>query len=407
MLCDSTNNSSNRGYGVLEKDYNKMKVLHVFTLSRTPIAFFDGQFRYLKGYGYEIVLACKREDGIEEFAERNGVKFIPVDIPRSMSPAAILKAIRAIRLIIKDEKPEAVFGHTPIGALVAMIAARLAGVKNRIYYRHGIIYSTMAGVKQKVFMIEEKFVSALATKIVNVSPSLAEKCAEDGINKRAKQMVIGKGTCGGIDAQGIFNPALLDADRLEQERERLGLKGADIVFGFCGRFCKDKGTPELVEAFELFKSRYPELNVCLLMVGPFDERDILPIKTKKTMQESEDIVLTGHVLKKDIPMYYRLMDCFIFPSHREGFGMCVIEASAMEVPILVAPSHGCVDSIKEGVSGYYIELNAESISKGMERMLDKEHMVQIGKQGRLFVFDNFDCRVMWPMISELYRSILE
>lgn len=57
--------------------------------------------------------------------------------------------------------------------------------------------------------------------------------------------------------------------------------------------------------------------------------------------------------------------------------MCMVEASAMEVPILVAPSHGCVDSIQEGVSGYYINLNAESICTGMERMLDREHMARM------------------------------
>lgn len=383
-----------------------MKVLHVFTVARTPIAFFDGQFRYLTEHGYEVVLACKREDGIEEFAERNGIRFISVDIPRSMSPVAIVKAIGEIRKIVKIEKPEAVFGHTPVGALVAMIAAKQAGVKNRIYYRHGIIYSTMTGLMQKAFMAEEKFVSRLATKIVNVSPSLAEKCAKDGINKREKQIVIGKGTCGGIDAHGIFNPALLDAERLELERVRLGLKGADIVFGFCGRFCKDKGTPELLEAYKLFKNRHPEINVRLLLVGPFDERDVLPEETKKAMHESEDIVLTGHVLKKDIPMYYRLMDCFIFPSHREGFGMCVIEASAMEVPVLVAPSHGCIDSIQENVSGFYIGLDAKNICEGMERMMDMEYMRRIGKQGREFVLENFDHKVMWPKVLNVYRTNL-
>lgn len=384
-----------------------MKILHIFTISRTPIAFFDGQFRYLKEHGYEIVLACKREEGIEEFADRNGVKYIPVEIPRSMSPVAILKAIGAIRKIIKAEKPEAVFGHTPVGALVAMIAAKLAGVKNRIYYRHGIIYSTMAGVKQKVFMAEEKFVSVLATQIVNVSPSLAEKCAKDGINKREKQTVIGKGTCGGIDAQRIFNPTLLDAERLEQERERLGLKDADIVFGFCGRFCKDKGTPELLEAFDRFRNKHKGLNVKMLLIGTLDERDILPDGTRKMIIEDADVIVTGWIDKSAIVYCYSLLDCFIFPSHREGFGMTVIEASAMEVPILVAPSHGCIDSIKEGVSGYYIDLNAESICKGMERMLDKEHMVAIGKQGRQFVLEKFDQKVMWPMINDFYSTIFK
>lgn len=382
-----------------------MKVLHIFTLSRTPIAFFDGQFQYLKEHGYEIVLACKREDAIEEFAERNGVKYIPVEIPRSMSPVTIMKAIGAIKKIIKSEKPEAVFGHTPVGALVAMIAAKLSGVKKRIYYRHGIIYSTMAGVKLKVFMAEEKFVSALATHIVNVSPSLAEKCAKDGINKAEKNMVIGRGTCGGIDAQGIFNPALLDAERLEQERERLGLKDADIVFGFCGRFCKDKGTPELVEAFDMFRNKHKGLNMKMLLIGNLDERDILPEQTRRFISDDKDVVMTGWVNKADIPYYYRLLDCFIFPSHREGFGMCVIEASAMEVPILVAPSHGCIDSIKESVSGYYFDLTAEGICNGMERMLDKESMATIGKQGRQFVLETFDHKVMWQHVIRLYSKI--
>lgn len=384
-----------------------MKVLHVFTLSRTPIAFFDGQFRYLKEHGYEIVLACKREDGIEEFAERNGVKFIPVEIPRSMSPVAIVKSIGAIRQIIKTEKPEAVFGHTPVGALVAMIAAKMTGVKNRVYYRHGIIYSTMAGAKQKVFMAEEKFVSALATKIVNVSPSLAEKVLRDGINKREKQTVIGKGTCGGIDAQGIFNPTLLDAERLELERVRLGLKGADIVFGFCGRFCKDKGTPEMLEAFDMFRNKHKDLNVKMLLIGTLDERDILPDETKKMIKEDADVIVTGWIDKSAIVYCYALLDCFIFPSHREGFGMTVIEASAFEVPILVAPSHGCIDSIKEGVSGFYIDLNAESICRGMERMLDIDSMKTIGKLGRRFVMENFDRQVMLPMVLDMYNQILK
>lgn len=384
-----------------------MKVLHVFTLSRTAIAFFDGQFRYLKEHGYEIVLACKREDGIEEFAERNGVKYIPVEIPRSMSPVAIMKAIGAIKHIIKSEMPEAVFGHTPVGALVAMIAAKLTGVKNRIYYRHGIIYSTMVGVKQKVFMAEEKFVSALATHIVNVSPSLAEKCAKDGINKAEKNMVIGRGTCGGIDAQGIFNPALLNAEHLEQERERLGLKGVNIVFGFCGRFCKDKGTPEMLEAFDMFRNKHKDLNVKMLLIGTLDERDILPDWTRKMIKEDTDVIVTGWIDCSAIVYSYALLDCFIFPSHREGFGMTVIEASAFEVPILVAPSHGCIDSIKEGVSGFYIDLNAESICEGMERMLDKDTMRMIGKLGRRFVLENFDRQVMLPIVLDMYNQILK
>lgn len=384
-----------------------MKILHIFTISRTPIAFFDGQFRYLKEHGYEVVLACKREDGIEEFAERNGVKYIPVEIPRSMSPVAILKSIGAIKRIIKDEKPEAVFGHTPVGALCAMIAAKWCGVKNRIYYRHGVIYTTMKGAKYLLFKWEEKFVASLATAVVNVSHSLSRLAAKDHLNADKKQHVIGHGTCGGIDAANIFNPALLNKTDLDAAKKKLGLNDVDIVFGFCGRICNDKGVPELIDAFELFRSKHKGLKAKLLLIGAMDIRDGVSGHYADKINEDKDIVLSGRVEKKGIPYYYAMLDVFVFPSHREGFGMCAIEASAMEKPLLVSKVHGCEDTIVEHLTGEYIGLDAESICKGMESMLDTDTRRFLGENGRMKVLEWYDFRVMWPLVKELYERILK
>ena len=384
-----------------------MKILHIFTISRTPIAFFDDQFRYLKEHGYEVVLACKREDGIEEFAERNGVKYIPVEIPRSMSPVAILKSIGAIKRIIKDEKPEAVFGHTPVGALCAMIAAKWCGVKNRIYYRHGVIYTTMKGAKYLLFKWEEKFVASLATAVVNVSHSLSRLAAKDHLNADKKQHVIGHGTCGGIDAVNIFNPALVNIADFESTKKKLGLNDVDIVFGFCGRICNDKGVPELIDAFELFRSKHKGLKAKLLLIGAMDIRDGVSGHYADKINEDKDIVLSGHVEGGVIPYYYAMLDVFVFPSHREGFGMCAIEASAMEKPLLVSKVHGCEDTIVEHLTGEYIGLDAESICQGMESMLDADKRRFLGKNGRVKVLEWYDFRVMWPLVKELYERILK
>ena len=384
-----------------------MKILHIFTISRTPIAFFDDQFRYLKEHGYEVVLACKREDGIEEFAERNGVKYIPVEIPRSMSPVAILKSIGAIKRIIKDEKPEAVFGHTPVGALCAMIAAKWCGVKNRIYYRHGVIYTTMKGAKYLLFKWEEKFVASLATAVVNVSHSLSRLAAKDHLNADKKQYVIGHGTCGGIDAVNIFNPTLLNKADLDAAKKKLGLNDVDIVFGFCGRICNDKGVPELIDAFELFRSKHKGLKAKLLLIGAMDIRDGVSGHYADKINEDKDIVLSGHVEGGGIPYYYAMLDVFVFPSHREGFGMCAIEASAMEKPLLVSKVHGCEDTIVEHLTGEYIGLDAESICQGMESMLDTDTRSFLGENGRMKVLEWYDSRVMWPLVKELYERILK
>lgn len=383
-----------------------MKLIHVFSIFGTAESFFDGQFKYLTDLGYEIVVVSSDAPNTDTFCKRNGVRFVPLNIPRSVSPVAIAKAVKSICSLIRKEKADAVFGHTPVGALCAMIAARFCGVKNRVYYRHGVIYTTMCGFKRMVFKSEEKFVASLATSIINVSHSLSNLAKTDGLNKNEKQYVIGHGTCGGIDAQNIFNPSLINSDKLATLKEKLGLIDADIIFGFCGRICNDKGVPELVDAFEMFQHRHPELNAKLLFIGRFDTRDGITDEKKQQIEANKDIVISGYVEKVEIPYYYTLLDVFVFPSHREGFGMCVVEASAMEKPILDSRAHGCVDAIVEHETGEYIDLSANGICKGMEQMLDVNLQRRLGENGRKRVLEWYDFEIMWPLVGDLYKKIL-
>lgn len=383
-----------------------MKLIHVFSIFGTAESFFDGQFKYLTNQGYEIVVVSSDAPNTDAFCKRNGVRFVPLNIPRSVSPMAIVKAVKSICSLIRKEKADAVFGHTPVGALCAMIAARLCGVKNRVYYRHGLIYTTMKGLKHTIFKAEEKFVASLATSVINVSHSLSKLAVADGLNEAEKQYVIGHGTCGGIDAQNIFNPSLVDADKLLIIKKKLGLNDADIVFGFCGRICNDKGIPELVDAFELFQKLHSNIKAKLLFIGRFDTRDGISEEKKQQIESNSDIVISGHIDKVEIPYYYSMLDVFVFPSHREGFGMCVVEASAMEKPILDSRAHGCVDAIVEHETGEYIDLSADGICKGMEQMLDEELRGKLGKSGRKRVLEWYDFKVMWPFVSDLYKKIL-
>lgn len=383
-----------------------MKLIHVFSIFGTAESFFDGQFKYLTDQGYEIVVVSSDAPNTDAFCKRNGVRFVPLNIPRSVSPMAIVKAVKSICSLIRKEKADAVFGHTPVGALCAMIAARLCGVKNRVYYRHGLIYTTMKGLKHTIFKAEEKFVASLATSVINVSHSLSKLAVADGLNEAEKQYVIGHGTCGGIDAQNIFNPSLVDADKLLFIKKKLGFNDADIVFGFCGRICNDKGIPELVDAFELFQKLHSNIKAKLLFIGRFDTRDGISEGKKQQIESNSDIVISGHIDKVEIPYYYSMLDVFVFPSHREGFGMCVVEASAMEKPILDSRAHGCVDAIVEHETGEYIDLSADGICKGMELMLDEELRGKLGKSGRKRVLEWYDFKVMWPLVSDLYKKIL-
>lgn len=382
-----------------------MKSLHVFTVISTPISFFDEQFKFLSTHGQQICVVSSSEED-STFSERNSITYRQIDIKRKISPFSDVKVIVSLVRLIRQEKFDIVVGHTPKGAMVAMIAAKLAGVKTRIYYRHGLIYTTATGLKRTIFKTVERLTALLATNIINVSPSLCQLAVKDKLNSDAKQAVIGCGTCGGIDTIDTFNPAKVSVDTVSALRHTLGIPDGAFVVGFCGRLCHDKGIIELIDGFELFKQAHPEIDARLLLVGPYDARDILPQYIKDEIESNPLIIAPGAVSHHYLPNYYSLMDVFVFPSYREGFGMTVIEASAMRLPILVSRSHGCVDSIREDVTGRYIDLTPESIATSLIEMLNPELRQRLGDAGRDFVTVNFERTAMWPKILDFYKEIL-
>lgn len=382
----------------------RQKILHVFAVFNAA-EFFDGQFAYLVDKGnFEIHLAASSDCRIKEFCRRNKTVYYPITIHRTLKPWADLKALWMLLKFIRREHFDMVVGHTPKGALVSMVAAALSFTPKRIYYRHGLIYTTCKGLKRFILKTEERFVSLLATKIVNVSPSLASLAIKEQLNSKQKQLLVGAGTCGGIDAINTFNPERLSPERLNELRRSLGIKANELIIGFCGRLCNDKGIKELLEGFYLFKQRNPKPPCKLLLVGGYDSRDRLSGKTKLEIETKTDILSVGQIYQ-EVQYYYALMDIFVFPSYREGFGMSVLEASAMECPILVTRSHGCVDSIIENETGLYINLSPEGICNGIEQMSDPLLRQRLGASGRIMVLQKYDHRIMWPQVLDLYKKL--
>jgi glycosyltransferase involved in cell wall biosynthesis len=380
-------------------------VLHVFSIINTAEAFFDGQFRYLGNFGFSIHIITSPSNSVKSFCQSNDAKYTLVEISRSNTPIKDIKAVIAICNYIKKEKIDIVVGHTPKGALVSMIASFLLRVPHRIYYRHGLIYTTKKGFKRYTLKLIEKLTSSLSTRIISVSPSMASLCVKDNINTDVKQKLIGKGTCGGIDTINKFNPVSIDQTKLDQLREKYNIQKNAFVVGFAGRLCKDKGIAELVDGFNLLEKWYPEKKFVLILVGYDDIRDKLDQHIINELITNENIIKTGRISADEMPYYYSLMSVFVFPSHREGFGMSVIEASAMEIPVLVSKSHGCIDTIVENITGLYIELSAEPVANGVSALFDVDSRKQLGKHGRIWVSENYDQSVLWPEVVKMYQEM--
>lgn len=95
------------------------------------------------------------------------------------------------------------------------------------------------------------------------------------------------------------------------------------------------------------------------------------------------------------------MDCCILPSYREGFGMSVIEAEAMGVPVIVTDIPGPIDAMKKDVTGLIVKkADVRSLKKAMIKLLENRDLcIEYGKNGVEFVTNNFEQQTLFNYIK--------
>jgi len=384
------------------KANRNITVLHVVCVYFSLPFFLGNQLSYFRKKGYEIHISCSHAPQLESFARKHDCKFIEIEISRNISPLSDLSALFKLYCYIRKNKFDIVVGHTPKGGLIAMLAAWLARVKHRVYFRHGLVYETTRGLKRKLLENCERISSLFSHKIICVSPYLVERSISDSLGPKSKIDILNIGSCNGIDYEGTFNPDKISPDKQIALRKYLGITPNDFVVGYVGRLVKDKGVIELINAFEMLQTKNP--NAKLLLVGPMEIRDSLPETIVEKIQNNPAIIHTG-LIEENIEVYYSLMSVFVLCTHREGFGVSIIEAESMRIPVLTTSHTGARDAIIPSVTGEYIEMTSESIyTKLLMYSNNKSLCYKQGEKGREFVKENFSEKVIW---NEIERKVLK
>jgi len=375
-----------------------MKILHVVNIPFVIPYYLGNQIPFFTSKGHSVFIACSPHEKLKEYSQKWGFNSLSVHIKRNISPIDDLLAILKIRKYIKDNEIDIVIGHTPKGALVGLLAGYLVPLKTRIYFRHGIMYETSSGLKRLVLIVIERFTSYIATKVICVSQSVLSKSISEKLSKKDKLAILNMGTCNGVDLNIQFNKEKLDKSVLDKLRNQYKIEVGKLVVGFMGRLAKDKGINELIQAWNEIILRNP--NMILLLVGPIDERDAIEKEMYCQIINSPHIRYVPQVENPEL--YYGLMDIFILPSYREGFPTVVLEASAMELPVITTKMTGCIDSILENETGIFTEINKTSILQAVMKYADNPTLRQKhGQRGRQFIEENFKQMIIWKEIERI------
>lgn len=309
----------------------------------------EGQMKYFAGQGYDTALITRQDSRSLAYCEREGCRALNVEIAREISIRQDIKTLRALIRIFRQERPDIVNVGTPKMGLLGMLAARRAGVKNRIYTCRGFRYESERGLKRFILKCTEWATGRAAHKIICISPSVLELGVRDHLFRREKCVVINHGSSNGIDPTRFTRAAVPEADTLRLKQE-LKLEGK-FVYGFLGRVVDRKGIAELFEAFQRIYSKHPDTR--LLIVGPWEENQISDLSLKARMEAHEGVVMPG---RTDNPaLYFTVMDIFVLPAWWEGFGNVVVQAADMGLPVIGSKGTGVCDAVADGYNGINVE----------------------------------------------------
>jgi glycosyltransferase involved in cell wall biosynthesis len=163
-----------------------------------------------------------------------------------------------------------------------------------------------------------------------------------------------------------------------------------FTFLFVARLLRDKGLVEFVEASRMLGKRYA---IACKVLGAYYPNN--PTAIDETMMhawQAEGVVEYLGV-SDGVAIIMAEADCVVLPSYREGLSRVLLEAAAMEKPIVTTNVAGCKEVVEEGVNGYLCEVkSALSLAQAMERMLltSAKEREAMGKRGRAKVETEFE-----------------
>lgn len=355
--------------------------------------------------GVDVSIACNMDAEYEKNLKEEYpfVHTYPMPFPRGINVLGSIKSIRLLTQLFKKEKYDMVQYSTPNASMYASIAAKSAKIPVRLYCQWGMVYVTMSGIKRKIFKTIEHMICRFSTQIQPDSKGNLEFCRKEGLYDETKSLVIWNGSAKGLDLTAF--DVSKKAEYAKEIKEKYNIPEEVPVIGFVGRLGKEKGCEELFRAFQTLKQQFPLLK--LLFVGPIEKEDTINPELLDYFRTCDDIIKTGRVT--NVEKYTSAMDVFALPSYREGFGMSVIEASAMEVPVVVTRYPGPSSTMEEGVTGISVPVkDSDALTLAIADLLEnREKSSAMGCAGRTFVEQNFEQKEFIRRYMENRMNLLE
>ena len=379
----------------------KIKICHIASVDITVKFLLMPQLQFLQSQGYDVSVVCSPGKWKKDI-EREGVKVKNIIITRRITPVRDLVSLFQMFFYFKKEKFDIVHAHTPKPGLLGQLAAKMAGVPVVVNTIHGLYFrDDSPKFKNNFFLFCEK----IAAKCSDLIFSQNQEDIKSLVGKKIVRQEIIRYLGNGVDVRR-FNPQRFSKEFVKNKKAELGISPDFKVVGIVGRLVEEKGYFDLFCAFKKVLEKCPK--TLLLAIGPEDKekKDSFSSDIVKKYGIEKNVIFLGE--RSDIDELYPLMDIFVLASHREGFPRTVIEAMAMQRPIIATNIRGCREAIENGKNGILIPVkNPEILAEKIIFLLENPEIAQIlVKSARQKAEKKFDENIIFKKIDKAYHELI-
>ena len=317
---------------------------------------------------------------------RNLRQHIELDVI-SMGSRLDLKAIKRIRKIIKHVKPNIIHVHgTRAGALgrLASVGTNIPVVYTEHIWTHNFkLNNSLLGFFHH---IGGWFLDLFTVKNIAVSNAVKEFMVETNISYAEKIVVIYNG----------IEPTKVRADIFNDDQ--------NILIGTVGTLYPLKGFQFLIQALPAIRQEFPEVKLEIIGEGAYKKALVREVGRRKM---EKFVKFAG--FQTDIEKSLAKLDLYVQPSISESFGLAIVQAMSVGLPVVATRTGGIPEVVTEGKSGLLVKAGShKELSKAIITVLrDRTMARKMGEFARRESVTRFNLKDMIEEVEKLYEEMAQ
>ena len=293
--------------------------------------------------------------------------------------------------LLRGLRPDIVHTHRRKENVIGTVAAKLAGGIATVQTVHGLPEEDVgfwAVVKRLYGMLDRMTARVLADKVVAVSPELGPRL---GFLQQSKIAVIENG----IDTEELARESPLS--------EPLPGNARCTKIALVGRLVPVKRVDVFLSVALLLVRRFPG-RFCFFIFGDGPQTDALQ-ELRRDLGLEHEVHFMG--FRESLAPYLSLMDCLVITSDHEGLPMVLLEAMALNVPVVAHAVGGIPDVLGYGQFGLLVEHQdaveyAAAVIDSVDDLRETSKKVEGARKQVGYRYTSSACTARY---MELYRSL--